>query len=82
MFSLEKMHCFLKVFIKIFIKIRYKYEDKKDTTYLLKKWKSSNATWQLWTADLAPPQKLFYSELEENKYHSSTSLLEIFSSSS
>ena len=49
------MHCFLKVLTtfynviskitsKIVIKKRYKYEDKKDTTYLLKKLKSFNAT--------------------------------------
>ena len=34
-------------------KKRYKYENKKDTTYLLKKLKSFHATWQLWTSHLA-----------------------------
>ena len=28
--------------------------------------KSENATWQLWTAHLAPKKKLFYSESEES----------------
>ena len=70
-FSLKKIHCFSKVlttfykFISkinctIFIKKRFKYEDKKDATYLLKKLKSFNATWQLWTAHLATKKNVLF----------------------
>ena len=65
------MNCFLKVlttFYKVISKIistivlkkHYNYEDKKDTTYLLKKLKSFNATWQLSTAHLATKKIILF----------------------
>ena len=87
MFSLEKIHCFLKVLTTFYKKISemiktlelWEYEN---TAYLLKKLKSFNATWLITNCSFSYQIKLFFIILLGIRTkHSAYPLSEIFFSS-